>query len=969
MPQAIIWAVNYLAVAGAISVGTAVAIGTFVASYGAGLLLIGGLAYSSAKERQAKQASKDQYNAAQVDRLVNISSAVAPRELVLGRVRKGGTVIYKASTGSVNRSMFVVIALAAHEVDAIEEIYLNDTLVNVDVDGGVTTAPYWRETNEWGPAASYVRITKHLGQPGQTADPRLIEAFPDAWGASNTLTGIAYLVVEGFYAETAFPSGFPSVSAVVRGAKLYDPRTGLTAWSENPALMLRHVYSHEKFGKAVVTSAEDASVIAAANACDSSVSYGGAAACALYRASLVLPFGTAAKSAFDDLAQAMGGSWAYMGGALYLKAGVYTSPVMTLTEADLAVVQRSGANETQQPIAITVHKERAQKFNTVKARIWDQAQDYKQVSLTPLVGAALVARDGAELSQELTFPAIGHAPQALHVAGVMMRDARDALVVVLPVKLRAHPLRMFDTVSLTLPRYGWEAKTFVLLGRTWNSDGSLQLTLKETSAAITQMDAEFLPQGHAPNTNLPKPWEVALVGPLSISSGTAELLLQADGTVVSRMRVSWPAVADAAVQQNGHIEVQYRPVGGPLTWATEVVQGNETAVAISDVMDGVYYTVRARATTSVGVGAWSAYMDVQVLGKTEPPQDVTSFSVSGDTLNWVPVTDLDLSGYLLRFNYGSSFSWDTATPMHIGVITESPYVMVTRPSGAVTIMIKAVDTSGNVSVNAAAVATNLADPPVANVVEQIDFGALGYPGTLLNCTVVGGELVADSQGSAGSSDYGLTGTVATTFGDYGTLEEGVTTSVDWGDAGVFDALEYVSSEIVVSQALSGSLATLAISATGESFQVYYRLSGPGSFYEADGMSFYGSDGTAFYGPPGPWVAWPGQLAMANDTYQFRVKFAVGATQGRISSMVLTVDAPDIIETVDDLVVSAGGTAIPYSKPFSSIKNVQVTLQTNGSGAETVEVDKSSPLTPVIRAYNSSHVAVSGASVDITLKGY
>jgi hypothetical protein len=85
---------------------------------------------------------------------------------------------------------------------------------------------------------------------------------------------VAYLICEFDYDETAFPSGLPNVSAIIRGAKLYDPRTATTVWSENPALMVRHVLTHPQFGKRTsMTAAEDARITAAANACDASTVY------------------------------------------------------------------------------------------------------------------------------------------------------------------------------------------------------------------------------------------------------------------------------------------------------------------------------------------------------------------------------------------------------------------------------------------------------------------------------------------------------------------------------------------------------------------------------------------------------------------------------------------------------------------------------------------------------------------------
>lgn len=958
-------------------------------------ILIGGLAYSSSQQRKAKNSAREQFNAAQVDRLASISSTIAPRELVLGRVRKAGAIFYRASTGKDSQDLYMAIALAGHEIDAVEGIYLNDALVTLDGSGNVTSAPYGNSTKESRTSANYptepnlvadsvtayppsgadegwsaggfsyqvlntvftVKITTHLGQAGQTVNADLLGAFPADWPAAHVVQGVAYLVVKMTYNETAFPSGVPNVSAVIRGAKIFDPRAGTTMWSENPALMLRHVYLHPKFGKATaVTAAEDARIIAGANACDAATTYtvGGVtqASRALYKAALVLPFGAPAKSAFDDLSQAMGGSWAFAGGELYLKAGVYTAPVLALNEADLAVIQRDGASETQKPIGISVHRERAQKFNSVKATIWDGGQDYKQTSLTPLTAAALVTRDGAELVQEVQFPGIGYAPQALHVAGIMMRDARDPLVVELPFKLRAYPLELFDTVSLTIARYGWSAKQFMVLGRSWQPDGSISLTLKETAAAITQMDASFSAQGFAANTNLPTPWQVATVGTLTISSGTAELIRQADGTVISRMRISWPQVTDKAVQQAGKIEVQYRRSDSTGVWASLVAEGDDTQVVTADVQDNVYYVIRARAKTTLAVGDWSVQTQHLVIGKTEPPANVAAFSIAGATLSWSPVADVDLAGYVLRFHYGANFDWGSATPLHTGLITESPFVLVNQPGGGVSIMVKAQDSSGNQSLATANIAADLGDAPIANVVETVDFDALGYPGTITGGVLSGGNLLANNtNGFYGPGTQSFYGEGAESF--YKTTS--------------YDALVYTSNEVSINSALAGSMGTIAQAHAGADYRLEYRLAGPSSFYGAG--AFYG-DGTApFYDGPSAWLRWSGQLAMTRDVYQFRVTLGAGAVQGRLSNFALTVDAPDMVESVNDLAIDAAGTVVPYTKAFTAIKNVQVTLQANASGAETIEIDKTSPLAPKVRAFNAAHTAVSGATADITLKGY
>jgi hypothetical protein len=132
---------------------------------------------------------------------------------------------------------------------------------------------------------------------------------------------------------------------------------------------------------------------------------------------------------------------------------------------------------------------------------------------------------------------------------------------------------------------------------------------------------------------------------------------------------------------------------------------------------------------------------------------------------------------------------------------------------------------------------------------------------------------------------------------------------------------------------------------------------------------YGPDADPFYDGAGAWQPWPGQLVAANEIYQFRVKLGAGVERGILQEMVLTVDAPDMEEEVSDLAVSSAGTVVPYAKPFTVIKTIQVTVQANGSGAVSEQVNKANNLAPVVKLLNTAGVAVSGATADITLKGY
>ena len=163
------------------------------------------------------------------DRLHIVRSPVMPRNIIYGEIPTSGPLVFVASKGTNNATSHLVIVLAGHEVDAIGEIMLNeDVLGTLDGTGKVTTGKY----------ANLVVVKKHLGVPGDPADADLIAANV-GWTAAHTLSGCAYLYLKLSYSATAFSNGMPNVKAVVRGKKLYDPRSTLTTWTDNWALCVR----------------------------------------------------------------------------------------------------------------------------------------------------------------------------------------------------------------------------------------------------------------------------------------------------------------------------------------------------------------------------------------------------------------------------------------------------------------------------------------------------------------------------------------------------------------------------------------------------------------------------------------------------------------------------------------------------------------------------------------------------------
>lgn len=769
------------------------------------------------QKRKAEKKAREQFNASQVDRMANVMTTVAPRDLVLGRVRKGGPVVFRGSAGAYKEILIQHIALAAHEIDGIERIYLNDQPVTLDADGWVQDEPYllsrkvstttsvagctagqtltlpftpiagttyayqgsgtvsdeivavsitvagnvitFNETvsrgvvigYQYNEGTPYARIRWDLGGGTAVADARTMELFPSLWTSAHRGQGIAKLICEFRYNDTAFAAGLPQVSALIRGAKVYDPRDGLTKHTENPALLARHVYQHPQFGKATVTASEDARFIAAANACQVNQDYvvdGVVDTEPLYVAGMVVQYGTQAQAVLDDLVQAMAGMWAFAGGELYIRAGVWTSPVMTLTDADLATVQRDEDSENQDPITIAVHRERAEKFNVVNARIWDQAQGYKHVALTPLKASALITRDGQELAQEIEIPAVPFAPQALHICGVMMRDARDSLTMEAAWKMRAYPLELFDVVNVTLSRYGWTNKTFMVLSRVWDpSRGVVRTTMKETAAAIYTPDASFLPQGYADNTSLPKPWDIQppIITSGDIYSGSSELVLQADGTVLTRVRVTWPPLGDDRITK---VEVQWASVSD-MKWQAEVVDdASQNQVSLSGPADGDAIVIRARSKSSLATSDWSSQVTHIVVGKTEPPPAVDTFDVveqpNGVKQFFWTITNPppDLFSFVCRYALGTvEQPWENMLDLFAkGTNARQHETSEPQSGNDYTFAICTVDRSGNRSTPVYKTVT-LDGTALGTILANFFAHELGWPGTKTNCYVSNQVLV------------------------------------------------------------------------------------------------------------------------------------------------------------------------------------------------------------------------------------
>jgi hypothetical protein len=119
------------------------------------------------------------------------------------------------------------------------------------------------------------RIKKSLGAEAGQPFPDLVSESEGKWVDTDRQTGHTKIYIR--FDTSLLQGNAPNISAVVKGLKLYDPRTTLTAWSANPALAILTYLTNTEFGMgAALSETGSAEFIAAANSCEERVQLVGA---------------------------------------------------------------------------------------------------------------------------------------------------------------------------------------------------------------------------------------------------------------------------------------------------------------------------------------------------------------------------------------------------------------------------------------------------------------------------------------------------------------------------------------------------------------------------------------------------------------------------------------------------------------------------------------------------------------------
>jgi len=607
--------------------------------------------------------------------LVNKQSNIDPIPVVYGKRKVGGVRVFVSTGGGKkNEYLYMAIVLSEGNIEAIDQIYVNDKLhTHSDYSG-------------------LISVDKKLGGDNQGYSS-LLSGADDSWGTNHRLRGVAYLAIRIKYDQDVF-GGIPEIQCVIRGRRVYDPRTSTTGYSTNPALCLRDYLTNSRYGKGLPTSAiDDTKFIAAANEYDGTETpYTGGAAITWIECNARLDAG---KTVFDnvkEMLQGMRGLLPYTDGEYGLSVDKSETSSFDLTPDNIL-----------SDITVT-DAGKGKRFNRVIAKFPNPAANWQMDSVTYPEKSTdsnsdfvtfLAEDNGEELIREINLNTITNLYQAREMARIVCEASRrNTRSVTLTATSEAMDIAVGDVVRLEQPSLGWTGAARQLMrvvSTRIKDNGEVDLSLIEYNDIYSWVTGSE--ENDNQDTTLPDPFGIEAP---TVPATTEQSSLGPDGTVQPSVSFSWTEADDAFVSD---YEVQWK-----LTSAsdyTNFARTSESSVELFGLDVGSEYTFRVRSLNTLGVRSDFITTTRTLQGDTTPPGAITLGAITGGVrsiiVEWTNPTDLDYAFTEVHVTSTNTTPATNALPTAKVAGEEYVYQQPSGTDGVVTkyFFLRPVDFSGN----------------------------------------------------------------------------------------------------------------------------------------------------------------------------------------------------------------------------------------------------------------------------------
>lgn len=311
----------------------------------------------------------------------------------------------------------------------------------------------------------------------------------------------------------------------------------------------------------------------------------------------------------------------------------------------------------------------------------------------------------------------------------------------------------------------------------------------------------------------------------------------------------------------------------------------------------------------------------------------------------------DIAGFVIKYNQGNFITWDTAIPLHTGVITQQPFETQALRQGVHTVMIKAVDNAGQYSENIAYAVLDLGDPLEDNVLYKVDVAADGWEQTVHNGVVDNdGNMLAESNVAFWSD----------ALAPFWTTPE----APFWKERYKAFAFSFQTT----------------VPASGQ-FWLRYDITGPAKIeYRVVGKApFWPSPDATFWNGEDNWAFWVDDTVMlkpytgkvlvnAGDQVQVAVTAPENVYEATVlKELMLFVDVPDREEHFENLSVPAAGLELDIHTPnyYTTAVRIDAVQGSTAVPARVVIINRNPCKIQLLDGYGNPIAA----TVDITWQGF
>lgn len=617
-----------------------------------------------------------------------IRSSISPRVRHKGRGKVGGTAAFRDSKDG---TFYEVIATGHGELAEIEEIWVDDTAV--DIDGtGLVTAPE--------NLAGKLRIQYRMGLPTETSYADLTAAIPE-WTADHRGDGVSSIFVQQLPVDAdeftqVFPNGvYTGYRAVIKGAKLYDPtdpamdidNPGTWAWSDNLARICHDYLTHPdglRLPKSLLrTPLARLAWEQAVRDCNDPIplKLGGTEPRYRLWGSYTLDERPAdILKRFFDAGDAR--IFATSDGGLGLDVGKWTEPTVVIDESMIIGFEGFGRG-----------RDILQTANLIRSTYVSEPHDFQSTEAEPWADEEDILIRG-EMPIPVDFICAPSHSQCRRLMKIAADDANPEWVGSFTCNLKALGAVGERRVRIIYPAFGVDAVFKVKDSRFVLGDGAtlvgVQIDVSSTSADTYSWDAAA-EEGTAPAADdttidheVPLPSDFAVVMTHQTTGGVQ----------VPRARITWSAVAASL-----RVEVEFKDSDVSVWERLSPVSG-ETSVLSPPLNDSASYDFRARCKTITGrAGEWATVITKGTAVDAVAPGPVTGVSKTGGAgqvvLAWTNPASANFDAVKIRRNtsnteggavlvktkYGSASAADTWTNTGLAPGTYFYWIKAMNASG------------------------------------------------------------------------------------------------------------------------------------------------------------------------------------------------------------------------------------------------------------------------------------------------